>query len=224
MFKNIINFWKGKDFLAEVLKDFEEMLNDAETIFSISCSALLGKDGGEKDRIYQIDKKINANQKTIRKRILGHLTAQPTVDMPVSLVLMSVVKDAERLGDYSKNLFEVSELLEEPFEREFFNDHFDELDKKIKTVFDKTKQCFLQSDEKIANEIMDFEREIIKECDNRISKLAKSTLDTNRAVCSALVLRYLKRMGAHLGNIATSVIVPVSDLDYFDEKRRERTI
>jgi len=44
-------------------------------------------------------------------------------------------------------------------------------------------------------------------------------LPVNQAVCIALTARHLKRIVAHLVNIATSVILPLSDLDYYDEKR-----
>ena len=54
-----------------------------------------------------------------------------------------------------------------------------------------------------------------------IAKLAKSDLPVNAAVCFTLMARYFKRITAHLTNIATSVILPLTDLDYFDEKRME---
>ena len=34
MFKNLLNFWKGKDFLSGVLEEFKEMLNDAQERFN----------------------------------------------------------------------------------------------------------------------------------------------------------------------------------------------
>jgi len=40
------------------------------------------------------------------------------------------------------------------------------------------------------------------------------------AVCFALIAKHFKRIVAHLVNIATSVILPLSDLDYFDERRK----
>ncbi len=219
MFKNLINFWKGKDFLSEVLKDFEEMLKDGETIFAISCKSLINNPISETDKIYEIDKKINEAERNIRRKVLEHLSFQPTVDVPVSLILMSVVKDAERLGDYSKNLFEVSKLLQKNLSQEQFRELFDEMDKKLIIIFQKTRECFLESNEEVANEIMNLERKIVKGCDEELEKIAASNLETNLAVCSALVLRYFKRIGSHLGNIATSVIMPVTDLDYFDKKK-----
>ncbi|MFC2149585.1 phosphate uptake regulator PhoU [Candidatus Auribacterota bacterium] len=226
MFESIINFWKGKDFLVQVLGDFEKMLIDAEAMFEMVTRKLLSEndDPALKDRIYEIDRNINTLEKDIRKRVLEHFTLQPTVDIPVSLVIMSVVKDAERLGDYSKNLYEVSEFLNRPFDKEFYVDLFDEMDKKLLVAFQKTRKCFIDSDEKIAGEIMDYEREIIKRCDEGIEKLAKSKLETNQAVCSTLVFRYYKRICCHLGNIASSVIMPVTELDFFDEKRRHGSV
>ena len=73
----------------------------------------------------------------------------------------------------------------------------------------------------MANESWDFEREIVKRCDKIIERLARSDLDVNEAVALALMARYFKRLAAHLTNIATSVILPVSDLDYFDERRSD---
>ena len=62
MFNNLLSFWKGKDFLKEVLGDFEKMLNDTEDMFREVCEKLLdGKsDDTLKDRIYKIDRIINA--------------------------------------------------------------------------------------------------------------------------------------------------------------------
>ncbi len=225
MFKNLMSFWKGKDFLTEVLEEFKEMLNDTKVMFESVCNVLISgkKDATLQDKIYDIDKKVNKLEKEIRKRIVEHLSIQPSVDIPVSLVLMSVVKDAERIGDYCKNLFEIIELLDKPFERDKFEKLFNGIDRKILDEFEKTQKAFMESDEKVAKEILYLEREIVKNCDEILSNLAKGDLSTNEAVCFTLMARYFKRVSAHLANIGSSVILPVSDLDFFDEKlRREK--
>ena len=48
--------------------------------------------------------------------------------------------------------------------------------------------------------------------------MAHGNLSVNEAVCFTLTARHFKRLAAHLTNIATSVILPLSELDYFDEK------
>jgi len=223
MFKNLLSFWKGKDFLVKVLEDFKIMLDDSETMFEAVCAQLLvgTEKPGLKEKIYAIDKQVNNLQKEIRKRIVEHLTLQPTVDVNACLILMSVVKDAERLGDYSKNLYEVSELLAEPVDRALFSEYFDELDKKILALFQQTKKAFIESDENLARSAWQHEKKIATDCDQIVERLAQSNLSVNQAVCFTLVARHFKRIMAHLVNIATSVVLPLSDLDYFDERRAD---
>lgn len=222
MFKNLLDFWKGKDFLTSIFSDFGSMLKDAQEMFGMVCQDLMGNKSSPalKEKIYDVDKKINLLEKDIRKRIIEHLSIQPAVDMPMSLLMMSVVKDAERLGDYSKNIYEVSSITKRPFDRETYNRLFNNMDKAIIKMFDDTKKAFIKSDEKTARDIFAAERKIVKRCDNIIEEIAKTTLNANQAVTFVLIARYFKRTTAHLTNIATSVILPISELDFFDEKRR----
>ena len=220
MFDNLLAFWKGKDFLTQVLGEFKEMLDQTEDMFVTVCGTLLDNVENKdlKKKTYSIDKKVNSLQKDIRKRIVTHLSLQPTVDANACLLLMSVVKDAERLGDYSKNLYEVTKLLDEPIDREMFSKYFDALDKEIIKLFKQTKDAFMGSDDKKAGASWDYEVKISKRCDSIIEELAKSNLSVNQGICFTLIARHFKRIAGHLINIATSVILPLDELDYFDEK------
>jgi len=224
MFENLLSFWKGKGFLNEVLGEFEKMLTDTEGMFRDVCRKLLeGKSEADlKDNIYRIDREVNRIEKEIRKRIVTHLTIQASVDLPMSLILMSVVKDAERLGDYAKNIFEITELLNMPLDREIFKDLFDDMDKEILRTFSATKTAFIESDKKIARTVLELERDIVTRCDKAIERLSKSTYPTNIAVCLTLTARYFKRIAAHLANIGSSVVLPIQELDFFDERLRRK--
>lgn len=221
MFKNLLSFWKGKDFLAQVFEEFKEMLDDTKLMYEMVCSTLLDnvEEPDLKKKIYEIDEKVNSLQKTIRTRIIEHLSLRPTVDVNACLLLMSVVKDAERLGDYCKNLYEVTEIIEKPMDRALFSQYFNGLDKEILTLFKRTKEAFIEADESKAEASWDYEHRIAIQCDRILEEIAKSSLSVNEAVCLALIARHFKRIVAHLTNIATSVILPLSDLDYFDERR-----
>ena len=221
MFKNLLSFWKGKDFLAQVLEDFKAMLDDSESMFQSVCARLLdNKDQPDlKKKIYEIDKTVNVLQKHIRKRIVEHLALQPSVDTTACLLLMSVVKDAERLGDYAKNLLEVTEFLQKPIDRALFSQYFNDVDKELLKLFKNTKRAFIETDLNMANSAWDYHKKIGKGCDEIVRRIAQSDLTVNEAVCFALIARYFKRINSHLTNIATSVVLPLSDLDYFDEKR-----
>jgi phosphate transport system protein len=223
MFKNLLSFWKGKDFLAQVFEEFKSMLDDSEFMFKAVRSRLLDnvEEPDLKQKIYDIDKKVNLLQKDIRRRIVEHLSLQPTVNVTACLVLMSVVKDAERLGDYCKNLYEVTELIAEPIDQQLFTNYFKEIDKDIMKLFEQTKKAFIEADEDKARLTWDYEKRIAKDCDRIVANLAQSDLSVNEAVCFVLIARHFKRLAAHLVNIANSVILPLSDLDYFDERQTD---
>lgn len=225
MFNNLLDFWKGKDFLTNVLEEFGKMLEDSRAMFYDVCQNLLENKtiDGLGDKIYKIDKKINLFEKDIRKRIIAHLSIRPSVDVPMSLLMMSVVKDAERLGDYAKNLFQISRIINSPIDKAIFMKYFDDMDKKIIRMFDDTKQAFIESNEEVAKSIWQTERHVVKKCDRIIEDIAKSDFKADKAVAFTLIARYFKRIASHLTNIATSVILPVSELDFFDEKKRSES-
>ncbi|MBU0468221.1 MAG: hypothetical protein KKD07_08270 [Candidatus Omnitrophica bacterium] len=221
MFKNISSFLKGSNFLNTTLSEFKEMLDHAEEMFSQVCRTLIhGKENPDlRKDLYEHDKKINCLEKDIRKRIVEHLVLQPTVDVSTCLVLMSVVKDAERLGDYCKNLYEVTELFEKPLNKEKFEELFNGMESELTEFFKETKKAFMESDEKIAAHSWEQKSKISHRCDAIFETLAKSDISTNEAVCFTLMARHFKRLSSHLSNISTSVILPVDELDYYDEKR-----
>ncbi len=223
MFKNLLKMWKGKDFLEQVMEEFQKMLQDTQTMFEAVCRRLIHNEveSGLENRIYEIDKNVNEFERDIRKRILEHLSLQPSVDIPTSLLLMSVVKDAERLGDYAKNLLEVANLLKKPIDKKQYTEIFGNIENDILELFNKAQKAFIESDEDKAASSWDYETKVAKRCDEIIEKLSKSNFSVNEAVCFTLMARHFKRLAAHLTNIATSVILPLTDLDYFDEKRKE---
>jgi phosphate uptake regulator len=223
MFKNLMQFWKGKDFLSEVMDDFKIMLSDSEYMFRSSYDILVynKKEPGLEQQILRTDKKVNRLQKVIRRRIIEHMTVQPTVDSPACLLLFSVSKDAERVGDYAKNLLEVSRLLEKPIDKETYSKLFKDLDKDILDLFKQTKDAFIESDEEKATKAWDSQKIIKKQCDDIVKTLAKGNYSVNESVCFTLIARFIRRMSSHLTNIATSVVVPLTELGYYYEKDKE---
>ena len=219
MFESILGFWSGKDFLAQVLDDFSKMLKTAEKMYSEVTEHLLSprEEPGFKQSVYDRDQAINTLERKIRRRIIGHLAVRPKVSLNVCLVLMSVVKDAERLGDYIKNLLEAAEAIERPLEQAEFKRFFDDIPAQIMTCFADTAKAFVESDEALARSVVRCQRGVATRCEQAWLNLARSDLSPNHAVCLAISARYMKRIALHLSNIATAVVMPVSDVDYWDE-------
>ena len=126
MFDNLIKFWKGDDFLSTVLDEFQEMLVDSQKIFTKVYGFLVENEDTPnlEEKVFTLDKKVNQLEKDIRTRIITHLAIRPNVDTSMCLLLMSVIKDAERLGDYGKNLFGVSQILAKPIEKAKYHSYF----------------------------------------------------------------------------------------------------
>lgn len=223
MFDNLRNFWKGKDFLIQVFDEFREMLAQSHAMFSDVVTKLVKGEEviGLQEKIYKLDSKVNSIEKNIRGRIAKHLLLNPAVDVTACLLLMSVVKDAERLGDYCKNLHEVIQIAKKPLDEKKYKSYFGDMAEQIDELFKKTNKAFFDSDEDTAAVTWSTKSMIGKTCDAIIERLAEDeSLSVNEAVCFTLIARHYKRLVSHLTNIATSVILPISDLDYFDEKRK----
>ncbi|MFH0964118.1 MAG: PhoU domain-containing protein [Planctomycetota bacterium] len=101
MLRELIEAWKGQDLQSRMLDEFDEMLAAAQWIFEQASAALLGEEGAEgvRDEIALRDRKIKELEARIRKQIIEHLTIRPGKDVTGCLIMMSVVKDAERIGD-----------------------------------------------------------------------------------------------------------------------------
>ena len=220
MFRELLTAWRKTDPLKEMYESLITMIEGGEWMFAASWEAAAeGKVRAEvKDKIYRRDIEVNRTERTIRRRIVEHLSVQPGVDVPACLVLMSVVKDAERVGDYCKNILEVGGMVAEPLTSCAFHDRFQEAYGDIYATFGKTRNALADSDEMLGHEVIVEERDIAARCDALIERIASGDLTARLAVPWALLARHLKRVSAHLGNMASSLVMPLHKLDYFDEK------
>ena len=205
MFRELLAAWRKTDPLKEMYQGLITMIEVGEWMFNAAWSAAReGKVNPEaKEEIYRRDVEVNRTERVIRRRIVEHLSVQPGMDVPACLILMSVVKDAERIGDYCKNILEAAELETEALTKSAFADRFEGVSRDIDGVFSKTAKALADSNEVLGQEVIVEERDISARCD---------------AVPWGLLARYLKRVSAHLGNMASSLVMPLHKLDYFDEK------
>jgi phosphate uptake regulator len=220
MFRELLAAWRGADPLKEMYQDLIRMLEAGEWMFG-KCwdSALQGSVQPDvKDAVYKRDIEVNRAERAIRRRIVEHLVLAPGQDIPACLILMSVVKDAERIGDYCKNTLEAAEMEAEPVTSCEFFDSFKMIYDETGNLFGKTRRALAEADVTLGHEVIDEERNVVALCDTLVERLASSELPARKAVPWALLARYLKRVSAHLGNLASSLVMPLHKLDYYDEK------
>ena len=220
MLKHLLSIWQKDSLLSKSDEQFNEMLNSLRTMFGWSMEYIWNYETGKSAKeIYDKDIKINKAERKIRKRIVAHLSIQPGIGVSQSLVLMSIGKDAERIGDYCKNLLEVAIKHGVGFKTDSYVNELKTMQSNIDEMFEKTIECLRQDSMEIANKNHEMETTLNKECEQYILKIYESNdLDVRSAISYVLLSRFMKRIVSHLGNISTSVSMPVHKLDYFDEK------
>ena len=224
MFKSLVSFLSGHDWTKEVIGSFDSMLELAENNFIICADRLVDPVDVEhiRDELYARDREINDRERRIRRRIITHIAASPSEhEIPTAFVLTSLVKDAERIGDYVKNLYEVHRIHTEVIKREDYDRYYDGIRTTIKGLFADVRRAFREGDSTAAHAAIDTGRETMRRCEEEIRRIAATEQSVPVAVALVLIGRHLKRIVAHLVNIATAVVVPADRIDYYDEKRED---
>ncbi len=216
MLRQIIALWKGESFMKKVVEEFGEMLSDTEYLCTHAWEAFIGQVAIDQTRqsFYDRDIAVNRREREIRRMLVQHLSIHPRQDVSGCLVMMSLVKDAERIGDYSKNIFEVAVMLQRVFEEMKYFGRLSSTHRKITDRFSLLKRAFLESDENAAGKILKDYAPIKGECNRILSDLLSEELPTREAVATALLSRYLKRINSHMSNIASGIVYPLDQIDF----------
>jgi len=213
MFKWFSELFKGSGLIDESEHIVSEMLDIAYNMFRYSMKIVIEK-AQEKENIYAIDKKLNALEIEVRKKILEHLSINPSQDITPSLVLVTIVVDIERLGDYSKNLIEVSHKYPKPLKGKYI-EKIKDLEKEVQICFANTIKIYEEQDEKIGKEIMEKLSELVDECQNLLETLIEDdSLNSKEGIVYSLLVRHLKRVSAHVRNVCSSIVNPFYRLGY----------
>lgn len=223
MFKKLLDIWRNEeDPIREMIEELDRMLEIGQQMFQSVTDALFeGGDFSElKKKTYSSDGRLNELEQVIRRKVVVHLSLGNVSSLTSSLILTSVVKDAERLGDYVKNIYQAAAIVA-PLKTGNYLEKTKEIRGAILEYFGRVREAFRESDEdasrSLLRDIFRYEKEI-----DRIVEEILANQGLENSVSFALINRYFKRILSHIGNIATSVVMPVDKLDYFDEGHREK--
>jgi len=218
MLKEILKALKGGDALTVMIDDFGRMIDAGLWMFDKASEELMRQVDwpSAADELYARDRQINEIEQKVREQIVTHLSLGHQVDLSACLVLMSVVKDAERIGDYCKNIFEIGKFYKSEYTRAEFSEPLEEVRRTLAPLFERAKIAFTQADSKQAKKVLEIVGGLRPKCDMIIQQLLSvhQQLAPDEAVAYVLMARFFKRVGAHLANISTGVVSPVPMLDY----------
>jgi phosphate transport system protein len=206
--------------LDHIEETIQQMLEDDRRAFDMAMAALLGEVDVKavKKQVKTTDKRVNEGERTIRRELVVHASVVGSIDTPALLVYMSIVKDIERVGDYAKNLLDLSR----DGASLAAHDDWRTLRDEVAGLITETAETFAERDTDRARGLIADGDAMLDRYDDAVSALVRGTDTSTDAVARALSLRYLKRIVAHLTNVLSSVVMPLDRLDYFDEDPEDR--
>ncbi|MDP6629215.1 MAG: PhoU domain-containing protein [Candidatus Marinimicrobia bacterium] len=218
--KDVINLWKAEDLLSQAWNRSYEMMELSREIFTQAIKYLRrGENIDTLKALKKRDREINAYQQEVRRKVLTHYAVeQDTTDMANGLILINMVVDIERIGDYAKNILDLAINHPDQIISEDIGDELAEVENEVKERFDKTIEAIHTQDAEIAKSLMEGYREqmtgLSDEIVNGVVRGEKEYSSVSKTVAVVLYARYLKRIGAHLKNITTTVINPFDSIGY----------
>lgn len=199
-----------------------QMLLDGHAVFITATNALFGggKSKETKKEVRSTDKEINEAQRDIRRQLMVHLSVHES-DLPLVLQYASIVKDAERIGDYAKNIYDLVKYGAN-FDGEPDEDELDDYRGRVGQLILDAADVFEAKDADKAQALINKADGFLSQYDEQVRAAYNSAGAPADAVARALYFRFLKRLTAHVMNVLTSLVQPLDRLDYYDEAPEDR--
>lgn len=219
MLKEIINIWKSNSLMDQAWKQSFEMLNITHDMFLEAVRVLReSEDRDIREEIRAKDKKVNAYEQEVRRKVMTHLAMKNATDLPSAMVLVSIIIDIERLGDYTKNIVDLIGFRKgQTLHGLYLEDELTRIETAIKQNFEKTKECLESSHSDKAITTLSELEWVAEACEKSLKSLVKgvdSNLSSGDSASLAVYFRYLKRIHAHLRNITTSIVNPFDRIGF----------
>ena len=220
VFKDLVNIWKSEDSLSQAWASSNEMLTLSHEMFVDSVNALRS---GEKNKVIksikQRDTDINEYHRDIRKKVVTYYSISKDVtNIHSGLVLINMVVDIERVGDYTKNILDLAKHYPEKLISENISDDLRVIERAVIGRFGDTIKAVEKMDEEIAKDLIkSYRNDLGKLSDNLVACSISGDLqigEEHKASSMVLYARYLKRIGAHLKNITSVVVNPFESVGY----------
>lgn len=220
MLRELLTLFRSDDPIARMGQSFSEMLDLARDL-TVAAGVYYFDTPPTRDErtaVYRQDVQLNKLQRRLRKQVITHLTLStvPT-DAAYGLLLMSLVKDVERIGDYCKNLVEVYDEGGGPLPDDQNVAELRELRATVEEALVEVSKVFSKSDAPTALDLIRHGREVNRRCDMLVTRIAQGPYDAATTTTLVLGTRYYKRIQSHLLNVLSGVVMPLHKLDYYDE-------
>jgi phosphate uptake regulator len=220
VFKDIVKLWNADNLLAQAWDESYKMMMLSNEIFTQAIKYL--REGENEETIKALKKRdveINIFQRDVRRKVMTHYAiSQDIDDLPSGLVLLNMVVDVERVGDYTKNILDLALNHPNIIKSEEFSEDLYHVEQEVISRFSKTLEAIHTQDADVARSMMvSYKETLTSVSDNIVNGCISGEItlgDESKTVSLALYARYLKRIGAHLKNITTILINPFDAVGY----------
>ncbi|HID40098.1 MAG TPA: hypothetical protein EYP36_11370 [Calditrichaeota bacterium] len=225
MWHELIKLWKAHNLLEEAWNQSFDMLSICQEMFLHGVQVLREEDGKSiSPDVRKKDKQVNKYEREVRRKVLTHL-AVGAADVPASLVLVTIIIDIERIGDYIKNIIDLATYHPKKLVAGKYEEELRKVEEATKAAFQRVNRCIQHSDSETALRLMNDHHWINQLCDESIHSLVLGedpSLSNGTVAAVTLYFRYLKRINSHFRNITTSVVNPFDRIGYRVKEKKEK--
>ena len=205
----------------EVEAHLDGMLADCIRMFELATDAMFGVQPSDavRDELWALDKQVNRGEWMVRRELLVRgAVRHAEIEQGLLFAYMSVAKDIERIGDYCKNIWDLTKigvnLGGQPDTETLLAEA-----ETIHGLLDAGRAAFAAQDQKVVHELIPKLDLAASNHDQIVYALARSDAPASEAVPRALYYRFLKRIVSHMENVLTSVVMPLDRIDYYKQPK-----
>ena len=156
---------------------------------------------------------------TVRRKVLTHFSLETSSrEIPNGLILVDMVVDIERIGDYCKNISDLTIMKKGSINYGDLSDELVSIEEEVKSRFASTIDVIENQDEDLARALIEnYKQTVSSVSDKIVDGIVKGNVKLDSQSHSAslvLYARYLKRIGAHLKNITSTVVNAYDRIGY----------
>ena len=220
IFTDLISFWRKEDLLSQAWDESLQMLDLSHNMFNKAVKKSKKQENlSILKQLKNRDKEINSFHREVRRKIITHYSLeQSTHDITSLMVMVNMIVDIERIGDYSKNILDLAINYPDVLNTKHLHKDLHDVEKAVKERFDLTIDAVKTQDVQIAHKLLKGIKEKVTGASDRIvNNIIAGDLEFesgSEAAAIALYARYLKRIGSHLKNITTTIVNPIDTIGY----------
>lgn len=223
MFKKFRELFGSENLLDQAYETTVKMLETDFEMYKAARHSLRESETAELPvDVRKKDKQINKFERQVRRNVLTHLTVAGNANLVPGLILVSIVIDVERIGDYTKNIVDLAEGHPGKLLGGSFESNLNDIETAVIENFDLAITVLKTQDKKHGQQIMNSEKGISKQCEKIVAALLSKpneSINQQDAVAVALYSRHLKRINAHITNIVSSIVNPFPRIGFREKPK-----